>query len=292
MEIKLSTSCWRRISRELDDAYPLEGMVLPLVGLLPRRPDENPCATLGLADLRAVVIARTVLVPRHLQVNAYARVSVLPHTDRVVNREVERLTRRYPRLRACAYLHSHPFSHGSTWPSSGCSGDHEGHMVPLLRRNREAALATSFSFIACMAQDRWRLQGFALDQREEVVDLGFAQVAPDSDPDLRHTLQRSHLGRSPLRSVLRRWRRELRRARLRLRDDELFDGWRRWIIHLGRDLAAVVLLPMDFPDRAPRCHVVRRSSGHAWPHPLRQPLSLSPDRWVLEARRIQREEGA
>ncbi len=291
MEIKISASCWRRVTAELDRTYPLEGVVLPLVGLLPRRVDANPCAAMELEDLRAVVLARTVLVPHHLQVNAHARVGVLQQTDRVINREVERLTRRYPRLRACAYLHSHPFAHGSTWPSSGCRGDHDGHMVPLLRRNRRAALNTSFSFIACMGQNGWRLQAFALDDREQVVDLGFAQVVPDRDPDLRHTLRRSHLGAAPLRSVLRRWRRELRRARLRLRDEELFDGWRRWIINLGRDLAAVVLLPMDFPDHAPRCHVVRRASGQTWPHALRRPLSLAPDTWVKEARRIQRMEG-
>lgn len=289
MEIKISASCWSRVAAELDRTYPLEGVLLPLVGLVPWRRDFNPCATMELEDIRSIVMARVVLVPGDLQVNQYARVGVRSHTDRVVNREVERLTREFPRLRACAYLHSHPFAHRSTWPSSGCRGDYEGHMLPLLRRNRDAALNTCFSFIACGEETDWRLQGFALDRNEQVVDLGFAAAVPDEDPDLRHALHPSQIRRSPLRQVMRQWRRELKRARLPCHSDELFDGWQRFVIEAGPGLAAVILLPLDFPDHPPRCHVVHQASGVARPFVPRRPLSLAPDAWVRVAHQIQQE---
>lgn len=289
MEITISESCWARVTAELDRTYPLEGVLVPLVALVPARRDFSPCSTMTLEDIRAVVIARAVLVPEDLQVNQYARVGVRAHTDRVVNQEIERLTTRYPRLRACAFLHSHPFAHGSTWPSSGCRGDHEGHMLPLLRRNRDAALDTSFSFIACMGAP-WKLQGFALDRDERITDLGFASVVPDEDPRIRSSLQPSHLTRSPMRHVLRRWRRQLKRARLPCRRDELFDGWQRWVIEAGGHLAVVVLLPMDFPKQPPRVHVVHRGSGAARPLQLERPASLAPDAWVQVLRSIQQQE--
>ncbi len=290
MRIKIGASCWRQVTTELNRTFPLEGVALPLVGLIPRRADFNPCATMELQDIRTVVLARVVLVPGELQVNQYARVGVRSRTDRVVNREVERLTRRFPRLRACAYLHSHPFAHGSTWPSSGCRGDYEGHMLPLLRRNRDAALNTSFSFIACRGErGGWRLQGFALGGDERVVDLGFAAVVPDDDPELGYPLRRPRIWRPPYRQVLRRWRRELKRARLPFVYDELFDGWQRCVIEAGPDRALVILLPMDFPDRAPWYHVVHKGSGAARPFLPRRPASLAPDAWVRAARQVQQE---
>ena len=299
MEIKIGASCWSQITAELDRTYPLEGVLVPLVGLIPGRRDRDPCATLQLCDIRCAVIARAVLVPRALQVNQAARVGVRARTDWVINQEVERLTRQHPRLRACAYLHSHPFARGSTWPSSGCLGDHEGHMLPLLRRNRAAALDTSFSFIACLGSQPpgwsrgaqpWRLQGFALGQDEQVMDLGFAAVVPDDDPDLRHLLRPSRLGRSPYKQVTRRWRRELRRAGIRFHGDELFDGWQRWIITPGPHLSLVILLPMDFPDRPPRYHAVFHHSGEVIALKPRRPLSVAPDAWLRLVRQIQQEE--
>ena len=149
----ISELCWQQVATELDRVCPREAVLVPLCALDPRDPAHNPCHMLGLAEVARITVAAVVLVPRERQHNQLLRVSVLPHTDGLVNDRIEATVRRFPRLRACAYLHSHPFARGWTAPSRGSAGDVEGHMLPLWRSNRDAALDTSFSFIACRGAD-------------------------------------------------------------------------------------------------------------------------------------------
>jgi len=287
--VKIGESCWARAQRELDRVYPCEGIGLPLVALVPTRPARNPCAAMGLDDLAELVISRIVLVPGERQVNLPARVGVTPLTDPLVNAAVGAELRRFPRLRACAYLHSHPFARGRTLPSRGPGCDVEGHMLPLLARNRDCGLHASFSFIACReAGGRgWRLQAFALDGQARLVDLGFAAPVPDAalGPLMLGPLSR----RPPHTHLLRRFRRELRRRGYRSRTDDLFDGWRRTIVRVNPDLQLVILLPLDFPHGTARCFVVRRPgrtrelppppfSLGAWIHVIQQVAETPPAR--------------
>jgi hypothetical protein len=287
--VSVAVDCWTAIVAELDRVDPCEAIALPLLALVPRAEERNPCAPLGLEELEEVIIARVVLVPEQRQINAPARVSVLPLTDELVNARVAAELRSFPRLRACAYLHSHPFARGSTWPSRGLAGDVDGHMRPLLRHNVESGLHASFSLIACRGADGrgWRLQAFALDPRGEVIDLGFAE--PLAEHRLGRLLLPPLSAREPFRHLLRRWRRELRRARARCESDELFDGWRRTIVELDRQRALVILLPLDFPLRPPRCFVVDRASRRTWPITPRDPASLAGDAWLRLLRQAEEE---
>ena len=279
-------ACWSRLVAELDRVSPCEGLAVPLVALL-RRAAHNPCASIELAELDALVIARIVLVPGERQLNAPLRVGVVQCTDDVVNARIAAELRRFPRLRACAYLHSHPFARGTTRPSGT---DIEGHMVPLLRHNRDAQLNAAFSFIACRAEDGrgWRLHGFALDAGGGVVELGPAALAGDAS--LLHRLLLPPLARrAPFRHLLRRWRRELRRAGLRHRTDEVFDGWVRTVVTLAEGRRAVILVPLDFPLTEPRVFVVHRGDTTARPVTPRRPTSLAPDAWLSVVRQIEEE---
>jgi hypothetical protein len=156
--------------------------------------------------------------------------------------------RRHPRLRAAAYLHSHPFAIGRTWPSGG---DLEGHMLPMLRRNAEAGLEASFSFIACRGGGGWRLPCFAMDARGRVIELDAPEVVDDGDEAIR----RARSERAS-RCLVRRWRQQLQRRGLAPRADELFDGWSRVRVRLGGERVLVALFPLDFPAAPPRYHLV------------------------------------
>ncbi len=263
----INSRCWRQVCAELDRVRPAEGLAVPLVALAPRLPDFNPCSLLELEDLGEILIAAAVLVPEDRQVNQAARVSVLPDTNRRVNRRVEKLVARFPRLRSCAYLHSHPFARGGTWPSRGPGCDYDGHMLPLLERNREAGLNTSFSFIACRADDErsWCLQAFALDRCRQIVDLGFVRPVDERGPTVRAALARGLTARHLPRVMLRHWRRELDLRRVRYQVDELFDGWTRTIVHASESTAVVVLLPLDFPERPPGFFRVNKADGRSRP---------------------------
>ncbi|HEY3448112.1 MAG TPA: hypothetical protein VGK67_17275 [Myxococcales bacterium] len=244
--VEIAQSCLDQVASELTRVAPREGLAVPLVWLSRRPPEPGPTATLHLAHLEKVVIAGVVLVPAEKQLNSGFRVGVLGETDGLVAQATKRLTRRHPRLRACAYLHSHPFARGSTWPSRGARCDYEGHMLPLLERGLQAGLATSFSVIACRPNggDGWKLQTFALDDERRIVDLGFAQPIPDDHPDVARALLPA-LSRRRGARLVRAWLHKLRRASVATRVDELFDGWLRIIAG-----PLVALVPPGFPDQA------------------------------------------
>ncbi|MEW5848788.1 MAG: hypothetical protein AB2A00_08235 [Myxococcota bacterium] len=257
--VVVARSCWNAITTELDRVAPLEGVLLPLVALDLRDSHANPCSPVGLLDVATVVLAEARCLPPRLQHNSAARVLALPQADAWADGVVVPLVRRHPRLRAAAYLHSHPFATEQTWPSGG---DVHGHMVPLLRRNVDAGLQVSFSFIACRSRDQrgWLLPCFAMDARERVVELGNAEVVADNDDAVVRARHLS-LQRTPARFLLRRWRQQLRRHGLTPRVDELFDGWVRAKIRVDGQRVLVVLFPMDFPSTAPRYHLVNSRTG-------------------------------
>jgi len=291
-EVDITLSCWQRLVAELDRVAPAEGIAVPLLALTMRDPSRNPCATIGLADLARVTIGELVLVPDSQQINGAVRVSVLPRTDHLVNCQVARLLEQYPRLRACAYLHSHPFAIGSTQPSRGLRCDYEGHMLPLWHDNRAAGLDTSFSFIACRGPLGWgwRLCCFALDPSGAIVDLGWARVKTDVDVGQPGPLQHAVEQREPLRQVLRGYRRELRRRGFFCSSEELFDGWQRTVVPIDAATALVILLPIDFPEQPPRFFRVdrqRRRSEQLFPI---HAASMAPETWAAVATQLQGED--
>lgn len=249
MDVIVAKSAWQTIVAELDRVAPREGVLLPLVALEART--ANPCTTIGLSALETIVLAEARCLPPQLQEQSAVHVEALPTSDAWADDVVQSLVRRSPRLRAAAYLHSHPFAYEHTSPSRG---DIIGHMRPLLARNSEAGLAASFSFIACTslrAGTRWRLPCFAMDSRERIVELGNSVVVSDDDP----RVVRARRARSP-RSRLRRWKRRLRRHGFVLTVDELFGGWIRVKVALAGTHTLVVLFPLEFPDAPPQYHLV------------------------------------
>lgn len=259
--VEIAQSCFDLVASELTRVAPREGLAVPLVHLARRPPEPGPTATLHLAHVEKVVIAGVVLVPAEKQLNSGFRVGVLAETDALVAEATRRLTRRHPRLRACAYLHSHPFARGGTWPSRGARCDYEGHMLPLLERGLDAGLATSFSVIACRprAGEGWLLQAFALDDDRRIVDLGFAEPVPDDHPDVARALLPA-LSRRRGARLVRAWLRKLRRASVAPRVDELFDGWLRVIAG-----PLVALVPPGFPDQAARLFLWHRDAQSVSP---------------------------
>ena len=247
MRVVVAQSCWNAITFELDRVAPREGVVLPLVSIEHRC---EPCAPIGLTDITTVAIAEVRCVPAELQHNSLLRVTALPRSDAWADAVVLPLVRRYPRLRAAAYVHSHPFAYERTSPSGG---DIDGHMIPLLDRNRQSGLLASFSFIAC---GRWTLPCFAMDASRRVLELGDAEIVDDADP----IITRARTTRPP-RFWLKRWKQRLRARGLAPRIDELFDGWTRARIDLDERSVLVVLFPLAFPDEAPRYFVVDRRTG-------------------------------
>lgn len=263
--VEIAQSCFELICEELSRVYPREGLAVPLVWLERRAPEPGPTATLHLDQISRVVIRHAILIPPEKQLNAGFRVGVLGETDGLVASATGALTRRFPRLRACAYLHSHPFARGSTWPSRGPRCDYEGHMLPLLERGLQAGLATSFSVIACRtpADDGWRLQTFALDDDRAIVDLGFAQPIPDESAAATRALLPA-LRRRRVSRLVRAWLRRLRRAGVVYKTDELFDGWLRIIAH-ARHRSLVALVPLAFPDDRARVFVWNRETNEVEP---------------------------
>jgi hypothetical protein len=260
--VAITESCLAQVEEELDRVNPREGLAVPLLWIKKRAPEPNPATLLRLAQIEQVIIARALLVPPEKQLNGCVRVGVLAETDRLLAEATRALTRRHPRLRACAYLHSHPFARGGTRPSRGATCDYEGHMIPLLERNRDAGLAASFSFIACRTwkDDGWELHCFALDEHEDIGDLGLARRIPDSHPDAVAALL-PPLSRRPIHRLVRGWLSRLRRARVHYRVDELFDGWLRIILDASAQTSLVVLLPISFPRQPAQLFVWNREAN-------------------------------
>ncbi|MFH1807926.1 MAG: hypothetical protein ABIJ09_04235 [Pseudomonadota bacterium] len=287
--MEIGRQVWRRVARELDRVAPAEGLAVPLLALTPRDVQRNPCTTLRLEDLEVVTIARAVLVPPELQRNHLMSVRALGSADERVNREVVGLGLRYPRLRPAGHLHSHPFARGNTWPSSGLSGDIDGHMRPLLVHNSDAGVEVSFSFIACRDQtgQSWVLQAFSLDGSGQVHDLGPCQVVEDEALIARGLFTPGTERQPLLRGLWQCWVRDLRRQGWACRCATLLEGWQRCIVEMGQGLCAVFLLPIDFPDRPCQVHVVMAGSSRSerffTPH-LR---SLDTDAWVRVALEVE-----
>lgn len=267
MRIVVAQSCWNAIAFELERVAPREGVVLPLVAIEHRC---EPCAPIELADITTLAIAEVRCLPPALQHNTLVRVAALPCSDAWADAVVLPLVRRFPRLRTAAYLHSHPFAAERTFPSGG---DVDGHMRPLLARNRSGGLHAAFSFIAC---GRWRLPCFALDGAGRVVELGEAELVEDADP----IIARARAARPP-RFWLKRWKQRLRARGLAPQLDELFDGWTRARVPLDAHRVLVALFSLAFPAEPPRYHVVDRRTGRA----TRLPLAFSLDACEVDAAR-------
>jgi hypothetical protein len=249
VRVVVAQSSWNAIELELDRVAPREGVLLPFVAIEHRC---EPCAPIRLADITTLAIADVRALPPALQENSPVHVAALAHADAWADATVLPLVRRYPRLRAAAYLHSHPFAYRTTSPSSS---DIHGHMIPLLAKNSECGLFASFSFIAC---DRWKLPCFAMDASRRVVALGDTEIVDDAEP----IITRARAQRPP-RFWLKRWKQRLRARGLAPQLDELFDGWTRARITLDATRVLVVLFPLEFPAMPPRYFVVdprRRTS--------------------------------
>jgi hypothetical protein len=256
VRLVVAQSSWNAIELELDRVAPREGVLLPFVAIEHRC---EPCAPIRLTDITTLAIADVRALPPGLQESSLAHVAALPRADEWADATVLPLVRRYPRLRAAAYLHSHPFAYGTTSPSSS---DITGHMIPLLAKNSECGLFASFSYIAASAatgsRDRWKLPCFAMDASRRVVALGDTEIVDDADP----IITRARAQRPP-RFWLKRWKQRLRARGLAPQLDELFDGWTRARITLDATRVLVVLFPLEFPAVAPRYFVVdprRRTS--------------------------------
>src|SRR5262245_28678363 len=112
MDVIVAHSVWQTIVGELDRVTPREGVLLPLVALETR--SANPCATIELSAITTLVLAEARCLPPHLQSQSAVHVEALPRSDAWADAMVESLVHRSPRLRAAAYLHSHPFAYEHT----------------------------------------------------------------------------------------------------------------------------------------------------------------------------------
>lgn len=234
MQIIIAESAWQQVCAHLSESAPAEAAGIALVALQACE-GYSPARAMRLSDLDEVVIARFVPIPLNASVRSAMRVDVLPSADAPVNARVRELCAAHPRLRAAAFVHSHPFAHGHTAPSRGDSGDEGGHMRPLLLRNREAGLELSFSFIAARAQP-WVLCSFAMDAHQQIVELAAAVVVEDNDPRVLKALEQP----ASIKRHLRRWRRTLA---ARTQVDALFDGWKRCHVQLNRARAILLCAP-------------------------------------------------
>ena len=86
--VSVAASCWSVIVEELDRVYPAEGILVPLLGLLPRDRRSTPCTPLELPAIDEIVIARVVRVPPERQLNTPCRVHALSEVDEIVNRSL------------------------------------------------------------------------------------------------------------------------------------------------------------------------------------------------------------
>ncbi len=284
--VRVTASAYAQIARELWRVYPREGFVVPLLALRPRKP-ALPGPALQLEDLEEVVLAEVVCVPAHLQRNESLRVHALSFADAAIAPEIDARLARHPLLRACGFLHSHPFARGSTAPSHT---DRVGHLRPQLAQNREAGLAASFSIIACLggaeAQPLWKLQCFALDGDGAQHDLGFAEVVPDGSREASWALQ-GDWESSTAGRVASRWLAKARAQGLEPRRDELFDGWLRLKLPASERATLLALVRREFPSIAPRLVAWDRWSGRTFELALPEPGWFRADFLVRAVSRLQ-----
>jgi hypothetical protein len=278
--VVVAQDTWSTITQELDRVSPREGVVLPLVSLVRGPQAPHPCGPTHLHQLAGLVLADAVLLPPALQRNTPAHVAALRGADDHVNQDAQRRLRHAPCLRTAAYLHSHPFASGHTWPSGG---DIHGHMVPLLRRNTLAGLHASFSLIACrdVRPGGWVLQAFAMGDAETVVDLGTVQtVAQDHPWVLAARLPSLRL--RGVRGAMRRWRKAARAAGSTVLADDLMDGWMRLRVPLPSGTLAALLEPLH-ATTAHAFHILHAGEVRPLDATL-EPLELVARVWATSTR--------
>lgn len=254
--MEMCGAAWATTQTELSRVSPREGVLVPLIALEMKSGKDNPCRLTTLHDIARVTMARVLTVPSDLQCNQAARVHLLQSADHVVNQQILSLTRRYPLLRACGYIHSHPFAVGTTSPSVGHRCDYQGHMLPMLQHNRACGLNTSFSFIACRAfpqntagRERWKLLAFALDHQKEIVELGEVATLSGDAAILRRARLPHLYRRTPQKYLLRRFRRALKKLGSHVCCDGLYGGWVRLVVQRRGTPPVVVLVPLTFPQQ-------------------------------------------
>lgn len=271
--VLISYDAWRLITSEvshwaklgkLRGGGPLECVFYPLAAIQTRAQiKRTPFSKFDLADVERFVVAEVFLPPREFtEYSSYSALFRARHTSTeemcaIFNKGVSEINARYPQLLFLGPGHSHPFSVGTTAPSQT---DIDHHIRPYRHKNEELlGLRFSLALIAVQSGKGkgWSACAFAMDENEQVVNLGVAKIA-----DYYDTAVVSALSRPYYRTRRgRRWEvRQMLSLKDRLLEHERWPGgWTTFLIKQDNDTARLVMLPPRFPAQPPLEQIVSLS---------------------------------
>ncbi|KAF0248848.1 MAG: hypothetical protein FD167_1747 [bacterium] len=264
-KVKISYRVWTVITNEVakwakigKESYqsPLECVFYPLTAIsLNKKRALTPFDTVNLKDIRQFTLGDVFIPPeQYTNYSSYAASFSAPmgqeqEMQQVFAQGIETKLKKNPQFYFLGPGHSHPFSVGTTSPSST---DINHHMLPYRNKNEEL-LGFGFSLAIIVTQHpkpiafderyKWQACVFALDEYNQVQDLGVAETEGfndllqpfyySHDGNTWETLQKAFLGEKLIEH--QRWP----------------GGWTSFLIRENEEKATLIMLPPRFPTQMP-----------------------------------------
>ncbi|MBI4850983.1 MAG: hypothetical protein HY819_04055 [Acidobacteria bacterium] len=247
---------WAKIGRE-KQATPFECVFYPLTTVrLNKEKPLTPFDDVLLKDVKQFNIGSVFIPPEeYTSYSSYAASFCAPFGQEKEMKEfftkaISEELKWKPQFYFLGPGHSHPFSIDTTSPSST---DINHHMLPYRRRNEEL-LGFKFSLAVIVVKNRvianeannylaWKAATFALDENNQVQNLGIAEIGYSNDllqpfyqsrdGETWETLQKAFLGEKLIEHE--RWP----------------GGWTSFLVRQTEETATLVMLPPRFPAQAP-----------------------------------------
>lgn len=260
-KVIITKDCWKKISAEVTKwahygeakcGSPYEAVFYPMVSLqLHKESNITPFCDIELSDVAAFVVADVYIPPAEFTCYDVTSARFQTHDgnqekmDLAFQDGLSAINRRDPRLLFFGPGHSHPFAINKTYPSST---DVNYHIRPYRRKNEELlGCRFSLALIVAKRSDRkdWQACAFAMNGREEVIDLGIAQILDRQDSSMRTALMRPYYQRIKGRAWETKQKNQLGKALLEFA--RWPGGWTTFMIEQDQDKAKLVIVPPDFP---------------------------------------------
>jgi hypothetical protein len=255
--ISMEVEKWARFGKEKQgSAFECVFYPFTTVKLLNNEP-LTPFDDVQLNNIKQFTVGAVYIPPEeYANYSSYSASFLAPtgqeeEMKEVFNRAIKEELKSKPQFYFLGPGHSHPFSIGSTSPSST---DINHHMIPYKLKNQEL-LGFKFSLALIVVQNEkvsprennsfsnWKACAFALDENNKVQNLGIAEIGSSID-----TLQPFYYSRDG-----ETWE-ALQKAFLgnKLIEHERWPGgWTSFLIRQTEEKATLVMLPPRFPIAKP-----------------------------------------
>ncbi len=215
---------------------------------------KSPLELVGLDEIDKVVVTHVLWPHDKFKDYGPGRAGFKPGVNEHFNPMVESMIARYPRIEACAKMHSHTFKARSL-----SEGDKKCHIFNAVDWYQSKGLNTMFSFLVSPNGDNFDLHCFAPDKKARIVRLKVRFISRG------HSLiQAARLAPYYRTESGSQWcdhnKNLLKRHFPTLRNNLPSFGWRRYVLSINQT-EYVICIPPRFPFQGLRLYAVDYENG-------------------------------